>query len=195
MGKRALKIIGSVLGLSLLTAVFCLLVIMGNPQRESDAPPADQPVLTAAPVMRAADDASLDALVSAFPAPVLGAAPGSGLTLISAVARDAAFEGGFARVAELTYQAQTDNGAVTVIVQSIYPARAMALVEKADYHISGVSGLALCGIPSVRMESGSAIRLHAQTDDAIYVLTTPRVDGNAMAALVRPLQLLTGEGS
>lgn len=193
MGRKALKFVATALAFVVLLAGFYLVVVLGHPQKEDVPAPPAQPLLTASPAARVQSDTELQAVADAFPAPLLAASPGSGLILTEAVACDVAFEGGFARRAELRYTATVGEKTVSLEVCSIYPARAMALVEKGDYRISGVAGLALSGIPTVRMESDTSIRLHAQAADAIYVLTVPKLDGGELAALVRPLQLLAKE--
>lgn len=188
--QRVLGRVSALLLALLLIALFYVLVIMADPPESDDVQPlADQPLLSASPAITISDGDGLDALLNTFPVPVLCAAPGSGLTLVSGTSYDVAFEGGFARVADLLYQAQDGT---TLVASTIYPARAVSLLGREDYTLSAQSGTAVAGMATVRMESDAAIRLHVQGESAIYSVKAPPVDASTLSALVRPLQLLGG---
>ena len=57
------------------------------------------------------------------------------------------------RILTLTYQA---SDTIQVTLTSIYPARAIALLEKGDYRISASLGATLAGLRSIRMENAAA---------------------------------------
>ncbi|MGN0972347.1 MAG: hypothetical protein ACI4OY_10350, partial [Aristaeellaceae bacterium] len=57
------------------------------------------------------------------------------------------------------------------------------------YHMAGVAGQSLAGMQSVRMENDATIRLHAQSETGLYIVTAPRMDSSDLAALTRSLQL------
>lgn len=78
------------------------------------------------------------------------------------------------RILTLTYQA---SDTIQVTLTSIYPARAIALLEKGDYRISASLGATLAGLRSIRMENAESIRLHAQGEEALYVMITPAAGG------------------
>ena len=101
---------------------------------------------------------------------------------------DVSFEGGLGRKVTLTYRT-AEGAAVTVV--SLYPARMP--MEKADYTFSGTTGLPLAGLRSVRMENASAIRMHAQGPDALYVVTLPHLSASALRTLTSTLQLYQGD--
>lgn len=188
--QRLLGHISALLLALLLIALFYVLVIMADPP-ESERVQAliDQPLLSASPAVTVSGPDELDALLAAFPVPALCAASGSGLTLLSGTSYDVAFEGGFARVADLLYQAQDGT---TLVATTIYPARAVSLLGKEDYAISAQSGAAVAGMATVRMEDETTIRLHVQGESALYSVTAPQVDASTLSSLVRPLQLLGG---
>ena len=54
-------------------------------------------------------------------------------------------------------------------------------------------GHPLAGLASVQMENDSAIRMHAQGPEAIYVVTLPKLTGMALRTLTSTLQLYQGD--
>lgn len=177
-----------------LLAAFYIAVIMGNPQETSataftarqDQPlvsPLDNPLLITA-------EGDLGTVLNAFPAPMMAAMHSTVLTFEKGVCRDVPFEDGRGRIATLTYR--TAEGAA-VTVSSIYPARALSLIDKADFTISANAGLPLAGLRSVRMENTANIRMHAQGSEALYVVTLPRLSATALRTLTSTLQLYQGE--
>ena len=192
--RRIVKAVLAALLTVVLLAAFYIAVIMGNPQEEeSSAITArmDQPLLTAmsSPVL-IREQGHLGALLDAFPAPVMAAMNSSALTFVQGLCEDVPFEGGLGRRVTLTYR--TAEGA-SVTVTSIYPARALDLLAKADYTISGTMGLPLAGLRSVRMENAGSVRMHAQGTDALYVVTLPPLAATALRTLTSTLQLYQGD--
>jgi hypothetical protein len=185
--RRIVKIgLGTLLTIVLLAA-FYVAVVMGNPQEGSSAITAkmDQPLLEAmsSPIL-IREQGQLGTLLSAFPAPVMAAMNSTAMTFQQGLCEDVPFEGGLGRKVTLTYR--TAEGA-TVTVVSLYPARTP--MEKEDYTFSATTGLPLAGLRSVRMENTSAIRMHAQGPEAIYVVTLPKLTGMALRTLTSTLQL------
>ena len=195
MAKKALRMILGTLAAALMIAAFYVAVVLGQPQEnpEKVVVSQTQPVLTASPAVTLTAESELKAMLQAFPAAALYAVDGSGLTLTGGMSYDAAYEDGFARIMILNYTTEVNGRQVTMSVQSIYPARAMEFVQKGDYHIAHVAGQSLAGVQSVRMEDGEHIRLHAQAEEGIYVLTVPAMTADELAAVTRSLQLYTKE--
>ena len=195
MAKKALRIILGTLAAALMIAAFYVAVVLGQPQEnpEKVVVSQTQPVLTASPAVTLTAESELNAMLQAFPAAALYAVDGSGLTLTGGMSYDAAYEDGFARIMILNYTTDVNGRQVTMSVQSIYPARAMEFVQKGDYHIAHVAGQSLAGMQSVRMEDGEHIRLHAQAEEGIYVLTVPAMTADELAAVTRSLQLYIKE--
>lgn len=195
MAKKALRIILGILAAALMIAVFYVAVVLGQPQEnpEKVIVSPDQPVMTASPAVTLTTEDELDAMLRAFPVAALYAVEGSDLTLTGGMSYDATYEDGFARIMILNYAAQLNGKQVEMSVQSIYPARALEFVQRGDYHIAHVAGQALAGLQSVRMEDGEHIRLHAQAEEGIYVLTVPAMTADELAAVTRSLQLYTKE--
>lgn len=189
--RKALRLLLGTLAAVLLIGVFYIAVVLGQPQPDENALSVrnDQPLLTASPAQTLASEAELQGLMARFPVPVLYAQDGGALTLRSGASHDAAYEGGFARITTLVYAAQVDGRDAEITVQSIYPARALSLIPKGDYTIAAVAGPSVAGIATVRMENASTIRLHAQSADALYVITLPGIASQELGALLRPLQL------
>ncbi len=172
-----------------LMIVFYLAVIVGQPQEDETSaavtPRQDQPLLTEVSDMQVITDASaLSDLLSGFPAPAL--TPASSMTLLAGLVQDVAYEDGYARMLTLTYQASDE---VQITLTSIYPARALSLVEKGDYRISSSLGPTMAGLRTVRMDSIDLIRLHAQGEEAIYVLTAPQMDSASLRTIAALLTL------
>lgn len=193
MVRKLLKWLLSAILVAVLLAVFYLAVIIGHPQENPERVEVaqSQPLLTASPAGMLAAPEELPGLLKAFPVPALYAVEGNDLTLTGGISYDAAYGDGFARVLTLTYDAHVGDRQVQVEVQSIYPARALSLVPKGDYHIAESAGQTLAGLPSVRMENGQKIRLHVQGSQGIYVLTVPTMTTQELSAVVRSLQLYT----
>lgn len=121
----------------------------GQPQEDETAstvtPRTDQPLLPAGQdvvTITSADDLPL--LLRMFPAPALTPTT-SGWPLVVGTCYDVAFENGMGRILTLTYQA---SDTIQVTLTSIYPARAIALLEKGDYRISASLGATLAGLRS-----------------------------------------------
>lgn len=186
---RALLRTAAALVLALiLAAVFYVTVILAQPQDDlNEAVDRHQPLLTASPALHA--DAGAEAtLISAFPGPVLCPAPGSGWTVVDGESCDVPFENGQAR--KLTLRCRTDSGAEVEVV-SIYPARALPLIPRSGYALTG-AGPALAGTPSVRMDRDGVTRLHAQGSACLYIVTLAAMDNNVLTELLRPLTLAGG---
>lgn len=194
LGRRIVRTALLTLLTVVLLAAFYIAVIMGNPQEEASSALSaqqDQPLVSAldnALLITAEDE--LGTLLNAFPAPMMAAMRSTVLTFEKGVCRDVPFEDGLGRISTLTYR--TAEGAA-VTVSSIYPARALSLIDKADFTISGDAGLPLAGLRSVRMENTASIRMHAQGSEALYVVTLPRLSAAALRTLTSTLQLYQGE--
>lgn len=186
---RILARIGSVLLVLLLMAAACAALILAQPQ-EPEEPPADQPLLTASPALSISAEADLRDLVSAFPVPVMSFMSGSGMTFVSGTSADTALEGGFARILTLNWQTPAGH---PVILQSLYPADGLKLLEDPDFHFTATAGPTLFGNPSVRMESADRVRVHAATETGLYAVILPRDQASELSVLARSLQLFTAE--
>lgn len=186
--KKAVKILLAALLTVVLMAVFYLAVILGQPQKDPDAVVVaqDQPLLTASPAVTLTSAGELEGLLRAFPVAALYAADTSWLNLTGGTSYDLAYGSGFARVLALNYTTTTGE---RVEVQSIYPARALEFVKRGDYRLSNALGQSLGGLQSVRMESGTSIRLHVQAAEGIYVLTVPAMTDEELTDITRALQL------
>ena len=178
------KAAGGIVMAALLAGLYLTMVI-GQPQEERDAPPAEQPLLTASPAQSIAAEGELRELVAAFPVPVMSFMSGSGMVFVSGNSTDTAFEGGFGRILTLYWQ--------TAELRSIYPARALELMEGKDYRFSESAGPALFGRTSVRMENADTARLHVQTELGLYTVTVPERLVPELSGISRSIQLFTAE--
>lgn len=192
--KKALHVLLMTLLAVILVALFYLAVILGQPEEPENAIDIDQtqPLLTASPALNIQSERQVTALAEAFPVPVLAFMEGMGPVLVSGTSYDQAYEGGFARICELRYT--TDNG-LEITLTTIYPARAVELLGKDGYTLTGAAAQNLTGLTAVRMESADHIRLHAQASDAIYALTLPKLSDDTLTTVTRVLELVSKESA
>ena len=192
--KKALHVLLMTLLAVILVALFYLAVILGQPEEPENAIDIDQtqPLLTASPALNIQSERQVAALAEAFPVPVLAFMEGMGPVLVSGTSYDQAYEGGFARICELRYT--TDNG-LEITLTTIYPARAVELLGKDGYTLTGAAAQNLTGLTAVRMESADHIRLHAQASDAIYALTLPKLTDDTITTVTRVLELVSKEST
>lgn len=186
--KKILRIVSSVLLTAFVIAVFYLAVVLGQPTDTDTTAAADQPLLSPSPAENISGEGELGSLIRNFPTPVMSFVAGTGPTMTSGSSYDTAFENGFARILELNYTLEDGR---TIQIKSIYPARAMSLVGRGDYHLNQANSMSLAGLKAVRMEDSTTIRLHAQSDDALYVITLPRMSSDEISTLTKGLQLIT----
>lgn len=188
--KKALHVLLMTLLAVILVALFYLAVILGQPEEPENAIDIDQtqPLLTASPALNIQSERQVAALAEAFPVPVLAFMEGMGPVLVSGTSYDQAYEGGFARICELRYT--TDNG-LEITLTTIYPARAVELLGKDGYTLTGAAAQNLTGLTAVRMENTDHIRLHAQASDAIYALTLPKLTDDTLTTVTRVLELVS----
>lgn len=192
--KKALHVLLMTLLAVILVALFYLAVILGQPEEPENAIDIDrtQPLLTASPALNIQSERQVAALAEAFPVPVLAFMEGMGPVLVSGTSYDQAYEGGFARICELRYT--TDNG-LEITLATIYPARAVELLGKDGYTLTGAAAQNLTGLTAVRMENADHIRLHAQASDAIYALTLPKLTDDTLTTVTRVLELVSKESA
>ena len=192
--KKALHVLLMTLLAVILVALFYLAVILGQPEEPENAIDIDQtqPLLTASPALNIQSERQVAALAEAFPVPVLAFMEGMGPVLVSGTSYDQAYEGGFARICELRYT--TDNG-LEITLTTIYPARAVELLGKDGYTLTGAAAQNLTGLTAVRMENAEHIRLHAQASDAIYALTLPKLTDDTITTVTRVLELVSKEST
>ena len=192
--KKALHVLLMTLLAVILVALFYLAVILGQPEEPENAIDIDQaqPLLTASPALNIQSERQVAVLAEAFHVPVLAFMEGMGPVLVSGTSYDQAYEGGFARICELQYT--TDNG-LEITLTTIYPARAIELLGKDGYTLTGAAAQNLTGLTAVRMENADHIRLHAQASDAIYALTLPKLTDDTLTTVTRVLELVSKESA
>ena len=192
--KKALHVLLMTLLAVILVALFYLAVILGQPEEPENAIDIDQaqPLLTASPALNIQSERQVAVLAEAFPVPVLAFMEGMGPVLVSGTSYDQAYEGGFARICELQYT--TDKG-LEITLTTIYPARAIELLGKDGYTLTGAAAQNLTGLTAVRMENADHIRLHAQASDAIYALTLPKLTDDTLTTVTRVLELVSKESA
>ncbi len=181
-----LRIISGILTAVLFAAV-CFVLIMAHPRPDKEKRSDPQPLLTASPAMAVSSLPEMKAFVRSFPIPVMMFLDTDGLTFDCASSEDASLPGGKGRIASIWWK--TGDGE-EVILQSIYPANALSLLES-GYHFSNTGGPMLFGSQSVRMEKADTVRIHAAADTGLYVMIVPKSLSAKIAALSRSLQLVS----
>lgn len=173
--KKALRIAASLIVSVIAVAVFYMAVIIGQPTEDAllqlNPEASPQAVLAAQPPEKITDPEQIGFLAASFPAPLLRLAPGTDIAFIQGQTYDVAFEGGFARMGELTYQ--TSEGK-TLLLQTIYPKRAFSLIDTKGYSLSPTLGYTLLHLPAVRMDSTHSVRFHLEGEEALYLIALPK---------------------
>ena len=180
-----LKIFGGLFSFVLLT-ITCLSLILAQPQPDRTQS-ADPLPLTPSPAVTVQSESELRSLISSFPVPVMSFISSSGMKFVSGSSRDVTVDRDTGRVATLNWQTPDGNW---VVLQSIYPASALSLLGN-DYHFVSRLGPTLFGADSVYMEADGAVRLHACTDNALYVIIAPPDVTPGLSVLCQSLQLVT----
>ncbi len=186
--RRILKVVLIALLTVVLTGVFYIAVVMGQPQTDA----TDKTRMTKqalleplASPLTIGDAPALKELAAAFPAPVMYMSHRS-LTFVKGECADVPFEDGVARVVTLTYRTADYD---TLTVQSIYPARALSLLGKDGRTFMGIIHDKMAGYDYVAMKDAATCRLHAQGEEALYVFTTPLVELGVLDQWTNGLQL------
>lgn len=165
-------------------AVFVLAVVMGQPREQAGEDTTKQPLPAPSARIDLDQYGDFSLLQNGFPAPVMFFLPGAGPELTAGSAFDAPYEDGVARVVSLTY-ALPDGS--TVMVQSVYPARALSLLDQSGWQLRRGVPTRVAGVLMARMEGRETIRLHGSAE-ALYVITLPSMSDDDMKLLLRTLQ-------
>ena len=190
--KRVLRGMLLALASAVLVLLFYVAVVMGQDladvngaARETGAQALPAPLEQ---VIELNSEEEIRSLAEIFPAPVMYAG-GKTLTFTGGSCEDVPFEDGVARVVTLTYRTEDFD---TLTLQSIYPARAVSLLEQEGYTFTGMTTDKMVGLHYVAMQSAINIRLHAQGDEALYVLTLPAARSDMVEQWTDDLQLYRG---
>lgn len=199
--KRVVRVILLTLLAVVLMGVFYIAVVMGQPPEDVTGAGEEErtrlmqqalPEPLTGPVV-ISGEAELSVLTEVFPAPVMFAGGASAkMSFAGGVCEDVPFEDGVARVVTLTYYTEAFD---TLTVQSIYPARALSLLDKEGRTFTGLIHDKMAGYDYVAMEDAATYRLHAQGEEALYVFTAPRIDVAALDRWTNALQLYRTEAT
>lgn len=173
------------LSVAVLLSVFYLFAILGQP--DAAQKPKPQPLPAPMEEESAAAMADLPLMLEHFPTSVLLFLEGAGPNFTGGFSRDIPFEKGTARLMELHYR--LDNGG-EVVTRTYYPARAVRLIERGGYSLTG-STATVAGIRMIRMDSSEGTRLFAAGKEAAYELVLPPMPKEERLALLKNAQLAT----
>lgn len=155
-------------------AVWCTAVLMKKDEERRIASAAEQPLTTPAASVAIHGQEELEAAAAAFPIPVLTVGwKDLSVELIDGLCEDVPFENGVARKMTVRYRMQS-GGVLTA--ESIYPARAVTLIERAGYHAAETRQNWLAGLQGMFMTDGRNNRIHAVSHDGAYVCTWPAAE-------------------
>ena len=168
-------------------------LILAKPQEDKTDKPSAAASSEAVPAVSIEQETDIPQLMTTFPAHLMSFLSGSGMDFVSASAYDVAIPGGFGRVVDQSWQTAEGD---PVTIRSIWPVTALNLLED-GFHFMPYGGPSLFGnaSPSVRMENDSTIRLHASTDEALYVVLLPRSLSSQVNSICSSLQLYYTGGS
>ena len=155
-------------------AVWCTAVLMKKDEERRIASAAEQPLNAAEAPLAIHSQEELEAAAAAFPIPVLTVGwKDLSVELIDGLCEDVPFENGAARKMTVRYRTQA-GGVLTA--ESIYPARAVTLIERDGYHAAESGQNWLAGLQGMFMTDGSSNRIHAVSHDGAYVCTWPAAE-------------------
>jgi hypothetical protein len=164
---------------------FYLAVILAEVPADQEAPAESnvpQVALTAEQPRQIGSLNDLKQLAEHFPSPVLALQANTQLAFAGGLVNDLAYKGSFARLVTLTYQ--TQNGE-TLKLYSIYPLDAFTLLPGEGYSLQNTLTASLAGMTAVRMENADTIRLHVKGESALYALTAPKMEEEALGDISR----------
>jgi hypothetical protein len=164
---------------------FYLAVILAEVPADQGAPAESsvpQVALTAEQPRQIGSLNDLKQLVEHFPSPVLALQANTQLAFAGGLVNDLAYKGSFARLVTLTYQ--TQNGE-TLKLYSIYPLDAFTLLPGENYSLQNTLTASLAGMTAVRMENADTLRLHVKGESALYALTSPKMEEEALSEISR----------
>lgn len=184
--RRVLVALGILLALSMVY----VFLLMGEPDEDDQltAQTAVQEEAIRVPIAASevGGNADLNPLAVNFGKPVL-ALYGSNLTLQKATLFDTAFNGGYARRLQLIY-AFADGQ--TLMVESVRPTAAVALLGSERYSLSMDSLYSLAGMDAVRMESDTLVCMLTRSLDTAYAVVCPKEHEAELGALLKQLSLM-----
>ena len=186
--RRVLRWLLLALASAVLIFLFYVAVVMGQPLADASQAAQSAPQLLPEPLSQPialADETAIRDLAEVFPAPVMYAG-GKALTFVNGVCEDVPFEDGVARVVTLTYRTADFD---TLTLQSIYPARALSLLDKDGRTFAAMTQDRMVSLRYVAMQDAATLRLHAQGEKALYVLTTPLADSAQVDQWTNAMQL------
>lgn len=192
--KKALHVLLMTLLAVILVALFYLAVILGQPEEPENAIDIDQtqPLLTASPALNIQSEPAGGRAGGGIPRAGAGLYGRHGAGAGVRHELRSGLQGRLCRICELRYT--TDNG-LEITLTTIYPARAIELLGKDGYTLTGAAAQNLTGLTAVRMENADHIRLHAQASDAIYALTLPKLTDDTITTVTRVLELVSKESA
>lgn len=185
--KVILKRVGIAVLLLIALVMAYLFLLLGEPSNEvSDTPNLQEEVIRVPmAAVEAKGDADMNTVAATFGQPVL-VLYGDPAALQKITLSDTAFQGGYARRATLTYA--FDDGQL-LMVESIRPTAAAALLQGNGYTLNLNSIYSMAGMEAVRMENGNTVCVLGKTDVAVYAILFPASHEADVSALVKQAAL------
>lgn len=188
--KKVLERLLLILLVAVCIGAFYLAVILAEvpaDQEATDDTPAPAVTLSAQQPRQIGTLNDLSQLAEHFPAPVLALSADTRLAFDGGQVNDLAYKGAFARLVTLTYRTQTGEA---LTLKSIYPADAFILLPGEGFQLMEHLTGALAGMTAVRMENKDTVRLHVRGENALYALTAPKMEEEALSEITRQALLV-----
>lgn len=185
--KHFLKIFFSVIALVIAVVFVYLFFLLGEPTEEvkQAVTTVEESIQMPMHAIESPGDSNIQTLADTFDQPVL-ALFGSELAMQKSRIYDTAFQGGYARRVTITY-AFADG--TPLLLESIRPTAAIALLGSPDYRLKGGTLYTLGGINAARMDSKTQICIFGQGDGAAYALTCSQAHAEEITTLLRQVGL------
>lgn len=162
-------------------------LLLGEPDEEAKyvQPPAEETIAMPMSALDIPGQSDVQNLADSFAQPVL--ALNQGLTMHKSRIYDTAFEGEYARCVTITY---TFEDGQTLLVESLRPTAAVALLKQEDYRLDASALYTMGGLNAARMENDRQICVFAQSDTAVYAITCPASHASELTELLRYTTLI-----
>lgn len=173
-------------GLCVLTvlalAFVYIFLLLGEPDEEAKyiRKPEEETIVMPMSALDIPGETDVQKLADSFGQPVL--ALNQLLSMYKSRIYDTAFEGGYARCVTITY---TFDDGQTLLVESMRPTSAVALLGREDYRLDASALYTMGGLNAARMQNDTQICVFAQSDAAVYAVTCPVSHAEELANLLR----------
>lgn len=169
--------------MAVLAVALCyLFLLLGEPDEEAKyiTKPEEDAIVMPMSALDMPGETDVQKLADSFGQPVM--ALQQQLSMYKSRIYDTAFDGGYARCVTITY---TFEDGQNLLVESMRPTSAVALLEREGYRLDASALYTMGGLNAARMQNDTQICVFAQSDTAIYAVTCPVSHAEELANLLR----------